>query len=73
MSRAARVNAIIDSLGGTAEASRLFGVSMAVVSAWRAAGKFPARLYLRHNAILAERGITSPPALWGLEPREAAE
>lgn len=62
------VSDTIDALGGTAETSRLFGVSMAAVSQWRASG-FPARLHLRIYRECQSRGIdydpeapASPPA-----------
>ena len=55
------INTVIDELGGTAEAGRLFGVSSQAVSNWRSFGRFPDRMHYRVSKVCAARGIEYDP------------
>lgn len=55
---------VIDAMGGTTAASRVFEVSPAAVSMWRGTG-FPARLRLRVVRECEKRSIRFDPALVG--------
>lgn len=58
---------VIDALGGTAAVARLMGVSLQVVTNWRARKQFPAYTYLGLKEALGERNV--PNTLWRFYPR----
>lgn len=61
-------DAVIDAVGGTAEAARLTGSSMGSVTNWRAAGRLPPRTFFLFDDALADLGKAAPSMLWGIAP-----
>lgn len=62
---------VIDSLGGPAGLSRMFGVGENTVSQWRKRG-LPPETYTAMIAALQKRGFDAPPALWRMRRARAS-
>jgi len=64
---------LFDRLGGLNASSTALDARKGTVQQWKLRGRIPSRLYLGHSAVLAQRGITVSPSIWGLKsPAEAA-
>lgn len=65
--------AVIQALGGTVATSRLTGRKPAAVSNWKARGRLPSATLRTLQDALAERGLSAPETLWGIDdPGRAA-
>lgn len=69
----ATVVELFDRLGGLTASSRALDARKGTVQQWKLRGRIPARLFLDHSTVLAQRGISVSPSIWGLKsPPEAA-
>ena len=67
------VDAIINALGGTAEAGKLVGVSQPAVANWRKRKRIASEHFFTISAELAARGHPPPErALFGFNPESVA-
>jgi molybdenum-dependent DNA-binding transcriptional regulator ModE len=58
--------AVIEELGGISAVARAMGRKYDAVWVWRKTNRFPAHTFLAIRALLAERGKSAPPELWGM-------
>jgi hypothetical protein len=65
-------DAVIDALGGTTKASRLFGQKVATVHNWRMRKRIPPEHFLMVNVALAAIGKTADPDVFGMTVTEQA-
>lgn len=64
---------VIEALGGPAATARLTGRKDQHVWNWKRDGRLPAKTFLIVSQELQSRGLTAPPALFGIdEPERAA-
>lgn len=69
----ATVAELFDRLGGLTASSNALVARKGTVQQWKLRGRIPARLFLDHSLVLAQRGIAVSPTIWGLKsPPEAA-
>lgn len=61
------VSALVDALGGLESASEQLGASKGSVRMWIDRKAIPPRLYLRHTALLEQRGLRADPQIWKQE------
>jgi len=66
------VKDVIDALGGTAAAARLFDVGPSAVSNWKRENAFPERIHFRLFKLCQERGVKLPEKLLSTTSRSAA-
>lgn len=65
---------ILDVMGGQKGIAKYMRVSTAVVSNWKATGKFPAATYVALQQRLDKLGYTAPDKLWTMrKPRRKAK
>ncbi|WP_421849952.1 hypothetical protein [Oricola sp.] len=66
------VDAIINALGGTEKAAAELRETENRVAVWKHRGAFPANRFMRHTAVLRNKGIAAPPSLWGQQDESSA-
>lgn len=66
------VSDVIEALGGTSAAAKMFGVRPSAVSNWKSFGRFPDRVHHRVFLECQSRGIDLPPELLAPADRDAA-
>jgi hypothetical protein len=59
---------VVDAIGGNKAVASLLGVTQAMVTYWRRAGRFPARSMPRIEAELARKNRTAVRDLWDFDP-----
>lgn len=62
--RVQSVSALVDALGGRDAAATALKATQGQIDVWKHRGRIPARHYLHHHAVAAERGISADAALW---------
>lgn len=67
------VEAVIEAVGGEAEAAKLAGVGTSAVSNWKARGRIAAGKAMIFSDALAKVGKAADPAVFGMVPARPEE
>jgi hypothetical protein len=62
--------AVIDALGGNAEAAAVLEVAYNSITNWRMFGRFPTNTFVQIQRELEKRGHTAPAHLWSMRGTE---
>lgn len=67
------VNAVIEAVGGDAEAAKLAGVGASAVSNWKARGRIASGKAMIFADALGKRGLRADPSVFGMDPARPEE
>ena len=65
MTKLSTTREVISALGGPTDLAAALGFKVQRVSNWNGWDFFPANTFIPIQALLAERGFSAPPSLWG--------